>query len=186
MGQTPNAQHDRSYWRTLFAAVHDIASSLNPDEVLNRLVRRVAEAMEVKAATLRLLEADGDVLSPRTTYGLSDAYLRKGPVDVKHSPLDRETLKGEAVWVEDVRRDARFQYPQAAEREGLVSALCVPVTLHDVIIGVLRVYSDRRRAFDQEEIEERLHAAGARYEVLEEDALIAATALVHGMTVVTR
>ena len=31
-------------------------------------------------------------------------------------------------------------------------------------------------AFDQEEIEERLHAAGARYEALEEDALIAATA----------
>jgi carbamoyltransferase len=31
-------------------------------------------------------------------------------------------------------------------------------------------------AFDQDEIEERLHAAGARYEVLEEDALIAATA----------
>lgn len=153
MGQTPTARHDHSYWRTLFAAVHDIASSLDPDEVLNRLVRRVAAAMDVKAATLRLLEADGDVLSPRTTFGLSEAYLKKGPVDVKHSPLDRATLKGEPVWVEDVRRDSRFQYPEAAEREGLVSALCVPVTLHDEIIGVLRVYSDQRREFDREEVE---------------------------------
>lgn len=147
------AQHDRSYWRTLYAATHDIASSLNLEDVLNRLVRRVAEAMGVKAATLRLLAPNGEILTQRTSYGLSERYLKKGPVDRGHSPLDREALRGNAVWVEDVRSDARFQYPDAAAQEGLVSALCVPLCVRDQPIGVMRVYTDQRRQFDPEEVE---------------------------------
>ena len=146
-------RHDRSYWRALYAATHDIASSLNLEEVLNRLVRRVAEAMEVKAATLRLLAANNEVLTQRTSYGLSERYLNKGPVDRGHSPLDQEALEGQAVWVEDVRSDPRFQYPSAAAQEGLVSALCVPLSLHGQPIGVMRVYTADRRRFDAEEVE---------------------------------
>jgi GAF domain-containing protein len=148
----PN-RHDRSYWRTLYAATHDIASSLNLEEVLNRLVRRVAEAMGVKAATLRLLAANNEVLTQRTSYGLSDRYLNKGPVDRGHSPLDEEALQGQSVWVEDVRTDPRFQYPREAAQEGLVSALCVPLSLHGQPIGVMRVYTAGRRKFDPEEVE---------------------------------
>lgn len=146
-------RHDRSYWRTLYAAVHEIASSLDPNEVLERLVRHVAEAMNVKAATLRLLMPDGDVLTPRVAYGLSEGYLHKGPVDLAHSPLDRETLEGHPVWVADVRHDARFQYPKQAEQEGLVSALCVPLEAHSRRIGVLRVYEGKPREFDSEEVD---------------------------------
>jgi GAF domain-containing protein len=153
MGRADSTRHDRSYWRTLYAATHDIASSLNPEEVLNRLVRRVTEAMVVKAATLRLLTADGDILTQRTSYGLSDRYLNKGPVDRHRSPLDHEALQGQPVWVEDVRRDPRFQYPKEAGQEGLVSALCVPVSLHGEPIGVMRVYTASRRKFDPEEVE---------------------------------
>jgi GAF domain-containing protein len=153
MDKADGTHHDRSYWRTLYAATHDIASSLNLEEVLSRLVRRVAEAMDVRAATLRLLTADGDVLTQRTSYGLSERYLNKGPVDRHHSPLDQEALQGRPVWVEDVRRDQRFQYPQAAGEEGLVSALVVPLSLHGEPIGVMRVYTAARRKFDPEEVE---------------------------------
>jgi GAF domain-containing protein len=143
----------RSYWRTLYAVTHDIASSLDLEEVLKRLVRGVAEAMGVKAAVLRLLAANGEILTQRTSYGLSDLYLNKGPVDRGHSPLDREALQGKAVWVEDVRSDPRFQYPKQAAQEGLVSVLCVPLSLHGHPIGVLRVYTGERREFDPEEVE---------------------------------
>ena len=146
-------RHDRSYWRTLYAAVHEIASSLDPNEVLERLVRHVAEAMSVKAATLRLLMPDGDGLTPRVAYGLSEGYVHKGPVDLAHSPLDRETLEGHPVWVADVRHDNRFQYPKQAEQEGLVSALCVPLEAHGRRIGVLRVYAGKHREFDSEEVD---------------------------------
>lgn len=153
MTRSTSDGHDRSYWRALYVAAHEVASSLDPEEVLRRLVRHVAEAMEVKAATLRLLLPDGQTLTPRMSYGLSEQYLHKGKVDLAHSPLDRETLEGHPVWVEDVRKDGRFQYPKQAEQEGLVSALCVPLEAHGRRIGVLRVYTAEHRAFQQEEVE---------------------------------
>ncbi len=144
---------ERGYWRTMYTVTHAIASSLDLEEVLRRLVRSIAEAMGVKAAALRLLAANGEVLTRRASFGLSDHYLNKGPVDRVHSPLDREALQGTAVWVEDVRTDPRFQYQAEAAQEGLVSVLCVPVSLHGTQIGVLRVYTDERRSFDPEEVE---------------------------------
>lgn len=153
MANAARRDDDRSYWRTLYAVTHEIASSLDLEEVLQRLVRGVAEAMGVKAAALRLLAENGEILTQRTSYGLSERYLAKGPVDRGHSPLDREALQGRWVWVEDVRTDPRFQYPTQAAEEGLVSVLCVPLTLQGQPIGVLRAYTGERREFDAEEVE---------------------------------
>ena len=52
-----------------------------------------------------------------------------------------------------MRIDPRFQYPKQAAQEGLVSALCVPLSLHGEPIGVLRVYTAARREFDSEEVD---------------------------------
>ncbi|MCL4541608.1 MAG: GAF domain-containing protein [Chloroflexi bacterium] len=153
MTETESASSASSYWRTLHRVTMEVVSSLKLDEVLGLLVRHVAEAMHVKAASLRLLDEDGEHLSQRVSYGLSEQYLGKGPVSLHMSPLDMATLTHGAVWLEDARSDSRFQYPKSAEQEGIVSVLCVPVKLHDQAIGVLRVYTDRRRVFDPEEVE---------------------------------
>src|SRR5439155_5178636 len=115
------------------------------------LVRNSAEALAVKAAALRLLDPNEHTLELRAQHGLSPDYLAKGPVLVEESDIDREALRGEPVVIEDVRRDFRFQYPEAAGEEGIRSVLCVPVTLRDRGIGVLRVYSDEERSFEDGE-----------------------------------
>ena len=153
MADSPETVQERSFWRTLYRVTMEVVSSLDLDVVLDLLVRHVAEAMHAKAASLRLLDDDGQSLLQRVSYGLSEAYRVKGPVDLRHSPLDQETLHQGAVWLEDARTDSRFQYPQSAEQEGIVSILCVPLQLRDQPIGVLRVYSDRVRRFDDEEVE---------------------------------
>ncbi len=145
--------HHQSYWRALYAVAHDLVSTLEPADVLNRLARSAAEALNVRACTLRLLAPDGRTLNASAHYGLSEGYLRKGGVDVEHSPVDREALQGKSVSLRDVRHDPRFQYPEQAATEGLVSLLCVPLIAHGRAIGVMRVYTGDERTFDAEEIE---------------------------------
>lgn len=145
--------HEHSYWRALYAAAHDLTSTLEPSAVLSRLARSAVEALGAKACTLRLLEADGHTLSASASYGLSEGYLRKGSVDVSHSSVDREALAGRPVWLADVRTDPRFQYPEQAAREGLVSLLCVPLIAHGQAIGILRIYTGAPRSFRPEEVE---------------------------------
>ena len=171
-------EQERGYWRALYAAAHDLTSTLEPSAVLARLARSAVEALGAKACTLRLLEADGHTLSASASYGLSDGYLRKGSVDVSHSSVDREALSGRTVRLSDVRTDPRFQYPEQAAREGLVSLLCVPLMAHGQAIGILRIYTGAPKSFSPEEVEflEAIASLGAiavenarLYERLEQD-----------------
>jgi len=141
------------YFIALFETGKAVHSSLDLDEVLQELVRNSAAALGARAAALRLLDLPGRALELRAQHGLSRDYLEKGPVLVEESDLDRQALRGEPVVITDVRQDYRFQYPEEAAEEGILSVLCVPVMLNDQGIGVLRVYSSDARCFDQGEKE---------------------------------
>ena len=109
--------------------------------------------MKVKGCVLRLLEPRSGNLQIAAVYGLSSAYLAKGPVDVNRSQIDSETLCGTPVFIPDVRSDERFQYKEAARGEGIVSALCVPLEVRGTAIGVLRVYTSELRTFHEDDIQ---------------------------------
>ena len=60
---------------------------------------------------------------------------------------------GTPVIIPDVHTDSRFQYKEAAEREGIVSVLCVPLEVHGKAIGVMRVYTNKPRVFHEDDIQ---------------------------------
>ncbi len=140
------------YFDALYQITLRISSSLDLDNVLAYLTEETAQAVGAKAASVRLLDADRQVLEMRAVYGLSDAYLGKGPVILARSPVDVEILEGRASQIEDVRGDTGFQYPEEAVREGIVSIASVPLIARDKPIGVLRVYSKERRHFADPEM----------------------------------
>jgi len=135
------------YVSTVVDIVKRIISSLDPEEVLGYLTESVTKAMHAKAASVRLLDEAGDRLEMRAVYGLSDAYLNKGPVELERSAIDRHILDGNVTQLADVRQDGNFQYPDEARKEGIVSVASAPMIAHDKPIGVLRVYSSETRSF---------------------------------------
>lgn len=147
-------EQSMDYFRTLYEVVKAVNSSLNPRTVLRQVAEKVSWAMDVKACSIRLLSEDRKYLLAGATYGLSQQYLRKGKVEVDKSKLDQEVLLGHNVYVGNACTDHRFQYPEAARTEGIVSVMAVPLNLQgQEVIGVLRVYSSSEREFSQEEIE---------------------------------
>lgn len=136
----------------LLGLVRRISARLDPAEVPTEIVRTAREATGAKAASLRLLAPDGKTLELRAAEGLSKAYMEKGPVDVRRTPIDRKVLQGEIVQIRDAATDPRVQYPHEAHEEGIASVLCVPLRRKDDVIGVLRVYSARPREFSERDI----------------------------------
>ena len=120
----PPARTHRDYYNALYQTALTISSSLELDQVLQSVVKSISEAMQVKACGLRLLDARTGQLKLAAVYGLSEGYLAKGPVDVDRSPVDIEALCGTPVIIQDIKTDTRFQYKEAAQREGIVSVLC--------------------------------------------------------------
>ena len=83
--------------------------------------------------------------------GLSESYLRKGPLDADKSIA--ETLNGQIVLILDTANSSRVQYPEEAIKEGIASVLSVPITVKGQIIGVLRIYTAEQRNFSDDEYE---------------------------------
>lgn len=141
------------YYRSLFAVALAINSSLDFKEVLHTVAQQAAEALGVKGCSIRLLDRSKKRLLPGTSHGLSEVYMKKGPVEIEKSGVDREVLAGQEVYMADVASDERFQYKEQAKKEGIVSLLVLPLKAQGEAIGVLRFYADKHREFEYEERE---------------------------------
>lgn len=148
--------YERQYKEAKYLnALQDIAkaasSLLNTQEVMDLIVRRIADAMNTDAATVRLLDARRKRLELVASYGLSERYLNKGPVDAEKSVAD--ALKGKPVALYDVTTDPRIVYRKEAEDEGIRSMLVIPMIFRGSVTGVLRVLTKAHRTFYEDEIE---------------------------------
>ena len=149
----PPSRVHKDYYTALYHAALTISSSLVLDQVLQSVVTSITEAMQVKACGLRLLDRTTGHMRLSAVYGLSENYLSKGPVDMVSSAIDSEAVKGATVYIADARNDPRFQYQEAARREGLVSILCVPLEVRGEAIGVMRVYTNEPTTFNNDDVQ---------------------------------
>lgn len=139
------------YYRALYQVAVTINSSLDPQDVLKSIPESTARALGAKGCSIMLLTPDRRELYHNSAYGLSNWYMRKGPMSVDLSMA--EALAGRSVAVMDAGSDPRVQYRPQAVKEGIASILCVPIRLRDQVIGVMRVYTAEPREFSPEEIE---------------------------------
>ena len=139
-----------SYYQSLYEVAAALNSAGAPGAVLQSIVESVAKAVGAKGCSLMLLSPDKKTLIHTVAYGLSDWYVRKGPVSVDQSIS--ESLKGKPIAVLDATKDEQIQYREQAKKEGIASVLSVPMMLREEIIGVVRVYTSEPRHFTMEDI----------------------------------
>jgi len=139
------------YFLTLHRLTRKITSSVEAEKTLGTVAKEIAKATLVRGCCLLWLNTATRELEILASYGLSPVYLSKGPVSIDKSIP--QALRGEAVFIADARRDPRIQYPEAAEKEGIVSMLSVPISVKEEVRGVLRLYSSNSTPFRAEEIE---------------------------------
>lgn len=147
-----------------------VGSTLELPQVLQRLVKSTVEAMGVRACSIRLLDKTGQKLEPAAVYGLSQAYLNKGPVEVEANPLAQEVLTGKIVNVPDAPNSPKLQYPEEARQEGIQSMLSAPLMGKSGPLGILRAYAVEKARFTPED-EEFLAAIAAQGSIAIENAL---------------
>jgi GAF domain-containing protein len=140
----------RDYYESVYQLTLVLNSARDSRALLHSIVESVAKAMGAKACSLMLLTIERDVLLHTVAYGLSDWYLRKGPVAL--GKIISEVLEGKPVAVLDATTDERVLYREQAKREGIASMLTVPVRLRGQVIGVLRVYTAKPYRFTRDDI----------------------------------
>jgi len=137
-----NLQRAYSRLQTVYEAAEAVNSTLELDQVLDQLVRRTADALGVRACSIRLLDESGARLFVAASYGLSEAYAQKGDLLLDQNPLARDVLAGKTIITGDVTTEDRLQYPVQAVAEGIRSILSAPLTGKKGSLGLIRAYGD--------------------------------------------
>jgi len=138
------------YFRGLHAIAKAILSTLNSRQVIDLVIEIVLAIMKVKACSLRLINETTRELELVASKGLSEGYLKKGPLHIDKSI--RETLAGTPVLIADARTDPRIEYLPEKAQEGIVSILSLPIIARKRVIGILRLYSKEPRRYSREEV----------------------------------
>ncbi len=139
-----------SYLKSLEEIAKVINSTFQLQEVLNFIVTKIPEVMELKGCTIRLLGHVKGHLDLVAASGLSEEYLSRGSIDDELGT--HQALKGEPVIIHDAAKDPRIAYQDKAKKEGVGSILAVAIVVKKRVIGVLRLLTSEKRNFSDIQI----------------------------------
>lgn len=163
-------QHATARLQALNDGTRLVGSTLELPQVLNRIVESTAKALGVRACSIRLIDKTGTRLEPVAVFGLSQAYLNKGPVDLESNLLARQVLAGKTVNIPDAHSSPLLQYPEEARQEGIRSILSAPLSGKSGPLGILRAYSVEPDGFNKDD-EAFLTAIAAQGSIAIDNAL---------------
>ncbi len=138
-------------YKILYDIAQELSSGLSPDEVLHTIVQTLCNTARAKGCSLMLLSPDQKQLIHTINHGLSDWYVRKGPVTVDNNMA--QALNGKPMAILDATTDPRVQYREQAKREGIASILSLPLIRSGKVIGIIRIYTSEARKFSFREAE---------------------------------
>ena len=99
----------------LYDSLRELTATLDLQTVLNQFVESATRVLGCKGAAIRLLNPARSEVEFAASYGLSDDYMDKVPVEYRRARLDQDTLAGDALFVNDAPADPRIWQPERAE-----------------------------------------------------------------------
>lgn len=129
-----------------------ISSDLYLEDILKLVVTVTAEVMNSRICTLMLLNEKKDKLVIRATQSISEEYIKKDPLKKGEGITWRVIESNSPTVIHDVLKEPGYKYKDIAEKEGLVSLLCMPLAVKNKVIGVLNCYTSRPHKFTKTEI----------------------------------
>ena len=127
-----------------------ISSDLYFEDLLKLIVGVTAQAMGSKLCSLMLLDEKGQLII-RATQTISKDYITKKPIKAGEGISGKVAAENKPAAVLDVQQDKDYRYKEMAKKEGISSLLCVPLSVHGKVIGVLNLYTSEPHKFTKAE-----------------------------------
>lgn len=129
-----------------------ISSDLYLEDILKLIVTVTAEVMNSRICTLMLLDDKKQNLVIRATQSISEEYIKKEPLKKGQGIAWKVVNENKPIVISDVLKEPGYKYKDIAEKEGLVSLLCVPLAVRNRAIGALNCYTSKPHKFSKTEI----------------------------------
>jgi signal transduction protein with GAF and PtsI domain len=129
-----------------------IASGRYLEEMLQLIVRMIAELMQARVCSIMLVDLQKKELVLKAAKCSSDEYWHRPNLKIGKSLVSRVVKEKAPLIVRDVTEEKEYVYPELAKKEGVRSLVSVPMILKDHVTGVINVYSAEERTFSNEDL----------------------------------
>jgi len=135
-------------------------TSKEQGSIFQPIVEAVSQTMNLPVSVW-VPDEQGQALRIAAAVRLPSAYVSEAVLSLSEKSVTGETFRTRQVTIaRDVLSDDRWKYKDIAQKEGWRSVLCVPIEVHDTVIGVINVYTFEIHDFS--DYEQHLLAAYAR------------------------
>jgi bifunctional protein TilS/HprT len=141
------ARSRSSYYSALKQINRVANSALSLKRTCNSIAKSAAKAVQANGCRILSLNPQKEYLITVGAHGLSDIYLKKGPLDAHKSLPD--ILDGKVVFIANAAKDKRVQYPDTARSQRISSILGIPILDKGAAVGEIRIYSREPRQFSE-------------------------------------
>lgn len=139
--------------RALYEMVKEMHMCAELQALADSATRNAAVIMGVKACSIKLLDEQRRKLKFVSSYGLSEDYTAKGPIDIEKSPVNLRIVRGDKISIGRVDEEYAFQYPEDIRKENIASLICLPLRAEKMIIGVFCIYSGEPDFFTAQDVD---------------------------------
>ncbi|NLG97009.1 MAG: SpoIIE family protein phosphatase [Chloroflexi bacterium] len=136
-----NTHHTGDRLALLYRLSQTFNSSLDLNEVLNRVIDEVIEILHAERGFVMLLGPDGSQTFS-AARGLERKTIDDPQSQISQSVVQKVFTEGQPILTSDAQTDTRFNMRQSIMLLGLRSILCVPLKVKEEVRGV--VYADNR------------------------------------------
>ena len=133
MSPGTNGQHEKLL-KALIDIGQELASTVELEELLNRILKISREVFHFENAIIRLLEADRGMLVTAASYGYTEEAIRP-EIRVGQGVMGKVALSGSPILVTDVATLPDYVQGISDAR----SELAVPMLAREKLIGVFNV-----------------------------------------------
>lgn len=146
-------------------------------EMLELIVRMIAELLSAKRVSLMLLDKDRSELFIKMSFGIEEWVVENTRVKIGEGIAGKVAATGEPLLIANIEENEIYTAPNAPQYD-TTSLVSVPLRVHDVIVGVMNVNNKTNgQPFDRDDLNllisfgERISRALERVRVVEDSNL---------------
>jgi diguanylate cyclase (GGDEF)-like protein len=138
--------------KDLIDVARAVVSTLDLDTVLQAILTSAMRFAEMPAGSIALYDPEKRELMFHAHAGLTAGFIKTERWKVTEGGLTEQVLKTkETIYIEDTAVSS-LKNP-LLEREGIRAFICIPLSLHRKIVGILHLDDFTPRVFDRDKLE---------------------------------
>ncbi|WP_163337554.1 GAF domain-containing protein [Desulfopila sp. IMCC35008] len=146
----PAYDREHDYLEVYQEVTRHISMLHDPQQVMELVVSRLPDLLEVDAATIRLLDDSTNSFVIGAAHGLSEEYLARQTIDTQK--VMAELRSGQPIASSTLVFPCDMDSSISVKREGIKSALSLPILYREKVIGLLRLLTRVERDYTRSEI----------------------------------